>query len=337
QDEKPSLYLYGQQIGDHIQYGLVAAVHVDDYFEGKIRIHELTREEKEYDRINHIEATNANTGLVFLTYKAQKTIDTILEKEIKKKPLYHFTASNGIIHRFWIINHEQTIITLIKAFEKISQVYVADGHHRSKSAAIVGKHRREANPNHTGNEEYNWFLAALFPHNHLKILDYNRAVKDLNGLTKEAFLEKINQAFTVKKVCCAEQAKPKEKHVIGMFLQGDWYTLKAFPGIFDENDPIDRLDVSILHKNLLSPLLHIGDPRTDKRIEFIGGIRGLTYLENLVNSGTMAVAFALYPPTIEDLMLIADAGKQMPPKSTWFEPKLLSGLIIHTLDDSCNF
>ncbi|MDK2975657.1 MAG: hypothetical protein PWP06_132 [Candidatus Marinimicrobia bacterium] len=332
-DEKPVLYLYGQQMKDHTQYGLVAAVHVDDYLEGNIKIHELTREEKEKDRIRHVETTNANTGPVFLTYQASDFIDRIVEKVRQEKPVYHFTAPDEVTHSLWIIKDHKILQALRDAFEALPCAYVADGHHRSKSAAMVGKKRREANPTHTGEEEYNWFLAVFFPHNHLKILDYNRIVKDLNGLSEKEFLKKVSQKFDVKKVCCAQAAKPTEKHRVGMYLKGEWYTLKARPGTFDESDPVERLDVSVLHRNLLTPILNIGDPRTDDRVDFVGGIRGLTELEKRVDSGDMAVAFALYPTSVEELMAIADAGKLMPPKSTWFEPKLRSGLIIHTLDD----
>ncbi|MCD6234075.1 MAG: DUF1015 domain-containing protein [Candidatus Marinimicrobia bacterium] len=332
-DEKPVLYLYGQKMGNHSQYGLVATAHVEDYLEGKIKIHELTREVKEKDRIRHVETTNANTGPVFLTYQASESIDEILEKVRQNKPVYLFTASDGVVHSLWVIEDEETLHALAKAFADLPCAYVADGHHRSKSAAMVGKRRREANPKHTGEEEYNWFLAVFFPHNHLKILDYNRVVKDLNGLSVKDFLAKVAEKFNVKKVCYAQDARPTEKHCVGMYLEGQWYTLKALPGSFDEEDPVDRLDVSVLHQNLLTPILNIGDPRTDDRVDFVGGIRGLTELEKQVDSGEMAVAFALYPTSVEELMAIADAGKLMPPKSTWFEPKLRSGLIIHTLDD----
>lgn len=332
-DEKPALYLYGQKMGDHTQYGLVAAVHVDDYLEGKIRIHELTREVKEKDRIRHIETTNANTGPVFLTYPAQEAIDAILLKEIERKPVYDFKAPDAITHILWIIQDENTMTKLVNVFRNLPCAYVADGHHRSKSAAMVGKRRREANPNHTGDEEYNWFLAVFFPHDHLKILDYNRVVKDLNGLSETDLLSKVEEKFEVIKVCCASSAKPEEKHQVGMYLGGRWYRLKARPGTVNEDDPVSRLDVSVLHQNLLTPVLNIGDPRKDDRIDFVGGIRGLAELEKRVDSGEMAVAFALYPTSVEELMAIADAGKLMPPKSTWFEPKLRSGLIIHTLDN----
>ncbi len=332
-DEKPALYLYGQKMGDHAQYGLVAVVHVDDYLEGRIRIHELTREVKEKDRIRHVETTNANTGPVFLTYQAQDVMNDILKMESQKKPAYHFTAPDGITHTLWIIQDEKILNKLVHAFGNLPCAYMADGHHRSKSAAMVGKRRREANPNHTGDEEYNWFLAVFFPHDQLKILDYNRVVKDLNGLSETDFLMKVEEKFEVKKVCCASSAKPEEKHQVGMYLGGQWFKLKARPGTVNENDPVSRLDVTVLHQNLLTPVLNIGDPRKDDRIDFVGGIRGLAELEKRVDSGEMAVAFALYPTSIEELMAIADAGKLMPPKSTWFEPKLRSGLIIHTLED----
>ncbi|MBN2601903.1 MAG: DUF1015 domain-containing protein [Candidatus Marinimicrobia bacterium] len=332
QDNNDCLYVYRQIMGDHEQYGLVVDASVDDYLNGKIKIHELTRELKEKDRINHVKYTNANTGPVFLTYLANTSIDEIVATVITGQPEYDFTADDGIRHTVWIINTNETIQSIITQFDQIPASYVADGHHRSKSAAMVGDMRRKENSNHSGNEEYNWFLAVLFPHNQLNIIDYNRVVTDLNGLSKDAFFQKISEKFTVTPVCCKDSAKPKEVNSFGMYLSHQWYVLNAKPGIFNQTDPVDSLDVSILTKNILKPILGIGDLRKDERVDFIGGIRGLGELEKRVDSGEMAVAFALFPVSIEQLMAIADAGQIMPPKTTWFEPKLRSGLVVHSLE-----
>lgn len=332
QDDSECIYVYRQIMNNHEQYGLVVDASVDDYLTGKIKIHELTREVKEKDRINHVKYTNANTGPVFLTYNADQTIDQVVAKVVQSQPEYDFTADDGIRHTVWVIKDSATIKALIEQFEQIPFTYVADGHHRSKSAAMVGEMRRKANPNHTGNEEYNWFLAVLFPHNQLQIIDYNRVVKDLNGLGEQEFLDKIAEKFTVTPVCCHGAAKPKNANSFGMYLNRQWYVLDAKPGTFNPDDPVDSLDVSILTKNILQPILGIGDLRKDERIDFVGGIRGLGELEKRVDSGEMAVAFALYPVSIRQLMAIADAGQIMPPKTTWFEPKLRSGLVVHSLD-----
>jgi uncharacterized protein (DUF1015 family) len=331
-EKQPALYIYRQTMGEHQQYGLVAVAHIDDYLEGKIRIHELTREVKERDRISHVDVTNANTGPVFLTYPAEANIDRMIASETEKMPIYDFIAPDGIGHTVWHIGNVDTIFGLMQAFSRIPYTYVADGHHRSKSAAMVGEMRRKANPNHTGEEEYNWFLTVLFPHNQLKILDYNRVVKDLNGLSINDFLKKLEAKFQVEKVCCRDSAKPQKPGQFGMYLDKQWYRLEANENILHTEDPVRSLDVSILQEELLTPFLNIGDPRKDERIDFIGGIRGLAELEKRVDSGEMAVAFALYPTSIEQLMAIADAGAIMPPKSTWFEPKLRSGLLVHDLD-----
>lgn len=331
-EKQPSLYIYRQTMGAHQQYGLVAVAHIDDYLEGKIRIHELTREVKERDRINHVNVTNANTGPVFLTYPADANIDRMIALETEKMPLYDFIAPDGIGHTVWRIDNVDTIFGLMQAFSRIPYAYVADGHHRSKSAVMVGEMRRKANPKHTGNEEYNWFLTVLFPHNQLKILDYNRVVKDLNHLSIKDFLKKVEAKFQVVKVCCRDSAKPQKSGQFGMYLDKQWYGLQAKEAILHREDPVRSLDVSILQEELLTPILNIGDPRKDERIDFVGGIRGLAELEKRVDSGEMAVAFALYPTSIEQLMAIADAGAIMPPKSTWFEPKLRSGLLVHALD-----
>lgn len=332
QDPQECLYVYRQIMDGHEQYGLVVDAAVDDYLDGNIKIHELTRAAKEKDRINHVNYTNANTGPVFLTYRADEEIDEIVKKVVNAEPEYDFTAADGVRHTLWVVDNGATITSMIRNFERIPHSYVADGHHRSKSAAMVGEMRRKANPRHTGKEEYNWFLAVLFPHNQLQIIDYNRVVRDLNGLSEPEFLEKIAAKFTVTAVDSRESAKPPAANSFGMYLNRRWYRLHAKPGIFNPGDPVDSLDVSILSKNILQPVLGIGDLRTDERIDFVGGIRGLGELEKRVDTGEMAVAFALYPVSIEQLMAIADAGQIMPPKTTWFEPKLRSGLIIHSLE-----
>jgi len=332
QDDQECIYVYRQIMVEHQQYGLVVDASVGDYLEGKIRIHELTREDKERDRFNHVKFTNANTGPVFLTYPAVKQIDDIVNSATQGKPTYDFIANDGIQHTVWIINNPDSIKLLIKHFDRIPITYVADGHHRSKSAAMVGEVRRQSNPEHTGKEEYNWFLAVLFPHNQLKILDYNRLVKDLNGLSEAEFIAKISKKFEILPVPNHSSAKPKSANNFGMYLKNQWYLLKAKSGTFNLEDPIESLDVSILTYNILQPILKIGDLRKDQRIDFVGGIRGLAELEKRVNSNEMAVAFALYPISVTQLMAIADAGQILPPKTTWFEPKLCSGLIIHALD-----
>ena len=332
QEEQEALYLYRQIMNGHEQYGLVVDASVQDYLNGKIKIHELTRAKKEQDRIKHVKTTNANTGPVFLTYRAREEIDQSVSEVAQEDPVYDFTAEDGVQHTLWIIKDQNKIDAFIQQFDQIPYTYVADGHHRSKSAAMVGQMRREENPNHTGNEEYNWFLTVLFPHDQLQILDYNRVVKDLNGLSKENYIEKIQTKFDIEKVKNRKTAKPSEKHIFGMYLNGDWYQLSTKDDTFNDSDPVERLDVSILQNNLLSPILDIGDPRKDTRIDFVGGIRGLQELEKRIDSGEMKIAFALYPTSVEELMDIADAEKLMPPKSTWFEPKLRSGLIVHDLE-----
>ncbi len=331
QDDKPCYYLYKLQMNGIVETGLVVGASVEDYENEIIKKHEYTRAAKEADRIKHVETLNANTGPVFLTFKAKKEIEDFFNEVQKKPPVYDFMKEDGVVHKFWIIDNDDDIKKITELFAGVDSLYIADGHHRAASAAKVGEKRRANNPNHTGEEEYNWFLAVIFPHNHLHIMDYNRVVKDLNNHTKEEFIEKVKENFTVEE--CAENKpyKPDQKHRFGMYLDGKWYKLEAKEGSFDENDLVASLDVSILQNNLLTPILGIGDPRKDKRIDFVGGIRGLYELEKRVNAGE-AVAFSLFPTSIEDLMKIADAHKVMPPKSTWFEPKLLSGLIVHLLD-----
>lgn len=334
QDETPCLYIYKQVMLGRAQIGIVGCASIDDYRNNTIRKHELTRADKEQDRINHVDYCDANTGPIFLTYRAQTDINALVAAQMAAKPpVYDFTSDDGITHTVWVIDDAPVIEKLTAAFGGIESMYIADGHHRCASAVHVGQMRREAKPDYDGSEEFNYFLSVIFPDEQLFIMDYNRIVKDLNGNTKEKFLDKVGEAFTVTAYAGAGALKPEEKHTYGMYLDGKWYLLKAKPGSFDQVDPVAQLDVSILQNNLLHPILDIGDPRTDKRIDFVGGIRGLNALTKRVDSGEMAVAFSMYPTTMEDLMHIADDGAIMPPKSTWFEPKLRSGLFVHKLSE----
>lgn len=329
QDEEPRFYIYRLIMDGREQTGVVGCASIDDYLSSHIKKHELTRAEKEEDRIRHVDTCNANTGPIFLTYREQEGISAAVDSwTTKHAPVYDFTSEDGIRHIVWVVDEEKMIRKMEAAFGAVSDFYIADGHHRAASAVKVGLKRREENPGYTGEEDFNFFLAVLFPDSELCIWDYNRVVKDLNGMTKEGFLAAVHQDFVVESV--DGQVKPAKKHTFGMYLDGAWYRLTAKPGTFDEGDPVGRLDVDILQHNLLTPVLGIGDPRKDNRIQFVGGIRGLGELEKMVD-GDFAVAFSLYPTTIDDLMNIADSGKTMPPKSTWFEPKLRSGLFIHTL------
>jgi len=325
QDEGPRLYLYTQVMSGRQQHGLVACVSIDDYLNGTVKKHELTREDKERDRTRHIETLSAQTGPVFLFYKEDRFKKVLFEEALRIEPVYDFTASDGIRHILRVIENINLIESFRKAFAK-DILYIADGHHRAASGAKVGFKRREENPGHTDDEEYNWFLAVIFPHEQLQILAYNKVVKDLNGLTKEAYLLKISKQFTVQE---SGVKVPAAIHQFSMYLDRQWYLLTPLFTITD--DPIESLDVQILQNRLLDPILGIQDPRTDKRIDFIGGIRGTQELEKLVDSGDYQVAFSMYPTTIEQLISVADAGKIMPPKSTWFEPKLRSGLVVHLL------
>ena len=325
------LYIYAQAMDGRRQYGIVGCASVDDYFNNIIRKHELTRPDKEEDRKNHIRYSNLNYEPVFFAYPNHTAIDELVEEVVKATPEYDFVSDDGIGHTFWVINDEATIQKLTDLFSKIKFTYVADGHHRTAAAALVGKEKREANPHHTGNEEYNFFLAALFPDNQLAIMDYNRVVKDLNGLTSADFLKRLEENFIVDEKGHAV-SKPDQLHRFGMYLEGNWYSLTARPGTFRNDDPIGVLDVTILSEQILIPILNIMDLRTDKRIDFVGGLRGLGELEKRVNSGEMKVAFALYPVTMKQLIDIADSGKIMPPKTTWFEPKLRSGLVLHSIE-----
>jgi len=327
EDQQPNFYLYAQTMDGRTQYGFVGLASVDDYWNDVIKKHEKTRKDKEEDRANHVRYTNSHSGPIFLTFRDNNILQTIIDKYLKTTPNTDIITNDNIRHQVWLIDNNEDIHTIQNTFAEMPNLYVADGHHRSAAAAIVGRERREANPNHTGDEEYNFFLAVAFPASHLKILDYNRVVKDLNGLTNDEFLSKLNQHFKVVETCC--RFKPEQKGHYGMYLDGKWYALKANPELLNNPDPIESLDVSILQKYVLSEILGIHDPRTDKRIDFVGGIRGLTELEKRVDSGEMKVAFALYPTSIDELIKIADTGKIMPPKSTWFEPKLRDGLFVH--------
>ena len=331
QDDKPCFYLYQLKMGDIVETGFVVGASVEDYENGIIKKHEYTRAEKEADRIKHVETLNANTGPVFLTFRAVEEIENLINELQKKTPVYDFMKEDGVVHRFWIIDEDENIRKITELFAKVPALYIADGHHRAASAARVCEKKRADNPNHTGEEEYNYFLSVVFPHNHLHIMDYNRVVKDLNQLSKEEFLLRVEENFSIEEYSDSTPYKPEKKHTFGMYLDGKWYKLQAKQGTFNEDDIVESLDVSILQNNLLTPILGIGDPRKDKRIDFVGGIRGLEELKRRVDNGE-AVAFSMYPTSIEDLMKIADANKVMPPKSTWFEPKLLSGIIVHLLD-----
>ena len=332
QDKKPHFYIYAQTMKGRTQYGIVGCASVDDYTKGIIKKHELTRTDKEQDRMAHVRVNNANIEPVFLTYPAVKEIDDIVSNIVtKEKPEYDFIAEDGFGHHFWIIKKPQTNLLIEKLFaEKIPFTYVADGHHRTAAAALVGKEKRENNPSHNGTEEYNYFLAVHFPSDQLKIIDYNRTIKDLNGLSSLEFLKRLECGFVIGEKG-SKTYKPKKLHNFSMYLDGNWYSLTAKTGTYDDNDPIGVLDVTILTNQILSPILDIQDLRRSKRIDFVGGIRGLDELRKRVDSGEMKVAFALYPVSMDQLIKIADSGNIMPPKSTWFEPKLRSGLVIHLL------
>ncbi|MDR3271024.1 MAG: DUF1015 family protein [Peptococcaceae bacterium] len=331
QENSACLYIYRQVMDGRPQTGLVGCTSIDDYLANAIKKHELTRADKEQDRIRHVDICDANTGPIFLTYRAQAAINNRVNQWMEQHDaVYDFISDDGIGHTVWIIDDPAVIAALTDAFARVESLYIADGHHRSASAVQVGLKRREQFPDYDGNEEFNFFLSVLFPDEQLYIMDYNRVVRDLNGLTVTDFLERVKERFLVQEHLGKEPFKPEQKHTFGMYLHAKWYKLTAKEGSYDPKDPVGRLDVSIMQNNLLQPILGIEDPRKDKRIDFIGGIRGLRELEKRVTSG-MKVAFSLYPTTVEDLMSIADAGAIMPPKSTWFEPKLRSGIFIHAL------
>ncbi|HEY3446770.1 MAG TPA: DUF1015 family protein [Myxococcales bacterium] len=326
-DAKPCFYLYRQKMGDHSQVGLVAGASVDEYQSGLIKKHELTRADKEDDRTKHIDLLHANDEPVFLTYPAKKSIDALVAKHTAQKPTYDFTTEDKISHTFWVVEAAADVAELEKEFKAIPALYVADGHHRSAAASRVRElNKQRRGGKHTGNEEYNFFLAVIFPSDQMYIMDYNRLVKDLNGLTPDEFKKKVEAKFSWEH---SDQKKPTKLHQFGMYLDGHWHQLTAKPGTFDEKDPVASLDVAILQTNLLDPILGIKDPRKDKRIDFVGGMRGMGELEKRAGSGEMKVAFSMYATGIEQLIAIADAGQIMPPKSTWFEPKLRSGLVVH--------
>ena len=329
-EEKPALYLYRQRMGDHVQTGLVAGTSVDEYEADLIKKHEHTRPVKEDDRTRHIDALDANTGPVFLTYKARPEIDALVERLTTADPTYDFVAPDGIRHVLWVVDSPADRDALVDVFAEVPELYVADGHHRSAAGTRIRALRRDANPDHTGDESYNFFLSVIFPDNQMMILDYNRVVRDLNGLDQDAFVTSLGERFEMEPT---EDGRPARRRCFGMYLGGRWYRLTAKDGSFPADDPVSSLDVAILQDNLLAPVLGIGDPRSDERIDFVGGIRGLEELERKVDSGECAVAFALHPTSIEQLFSVADAGLVMPPKSTWFEPKLRSGLIVRPLSD----
>jgi uncharacterized protein (DUF1015 family) len=331
QDDEEYYYIYSQEMNGRRQYGLVGSASVEDYFNNVIKKHELTRPDKEEDRKNHIRYSHLNYEPVFFAYPHLAALDEITNSQIKNPPEYDFTSDDGIRHTFWVIRDKKTIYGITNHFKSLPATYVADGHHRTAAAALVGREMKEKNPNHTGEEEYNYFLAVHFPENQLQIMDYNRVVKDLNGITSEEFINAIKTHFEVEEKG-ASQFKPTQLHEFGMYLEKKWYSLKAKEGTYDDKDPIGVLDVTILSNRILEPVLNIKDLRTDKRIEFVGGLRGLGELEKRVESGEMKVAFALFPVTMKQLIDIADNDLIMPPKVTWFEPKLRSGLILHSLD-----
>lgn len=331
QDEKEQYYLYAQTMDGRTQYGLVVGASVDDYLTGKIKKHELTRKEKEVDRMHHIEINNANIEPVFLSFPTNEVLERVIAQTAKTQPEYDFVSEDGIGHTLWCISDDAVINEITEAFAKIPYLYIADGHHRTAAAAHVGEEKAKADPNHTGKEEYNYLLAVCFPESHLKVMDYNRVVKDLNGLTDEEFLQKVGEKFVVEEKG-TEIYRPAALHNFSLYLGGKWYSLTAKEGTNDDNDPIGVLDVKISSDYILRDILNIVDLRTDKRIDFVGGIRGLGELKDRVDSGEMKMALALYPVTMRQIIDIADSGNIMPPKATWFEPKLRSGLIIHKLD-----
>ena len=331
QDTQDCYYIYAQTMDGRTQYGFVVGASVEDYLTGRIKKHELTRREKEADRMHHIEINNANIEPVFLAFPDNSILEDIIDRTAQTTPEYDFVSEDGIGHTLWVIKDQETIDTITKEFGEIPYLYIADGHHRTAAAAHVGEEKAKADPNHNGNEEYNYLLAVCFPQSHLKVMDYNRVVVDLNGNTEEQFLEKLADKFIVEDKG-AEIYKPEKLHNFSLYLAGKWYSLTAKEGTYDDNDPIGVLDVTISSDYILRDILGITDLRTDKRIDFVGGIRGLGELKQRVDSGEMKMALALYPVTMKQIIDIADSGKIMPPKATWFEPKLRSGLIIHKLD-----
>ncbi|MFN8154319.1 MAG: DUF1015 family protein [Bacteroidia bacterium] len=331
QDATDCYYIYSQTMNGRTQYGIVGCAAVDDYMNDVIKKHELTRPDKEEDRKNHVRVGNMNAEPVFFAYPNVPALDVIVNEVVKAKPEYDIVTDDGIGHTFWVVSDAATVQQITDHFANIPATYVADGHHRTAAAALVGKERRDKNPNHNGTEEYNFFLAVHFPDNQLFIMDYNRVIKDLNNMSADELISKLGESFTIEKKGAAEY-RPAKLHEFSMYLDGNWYALTAKPGTYNDNDPIGVLDVTILSERVLAPLFNITDLRKDKRIDFVGGLRGLGELKRRVDAGDMKVAFALYPVTMKQLIDIADSGKIMPPKTTWFEPKLRSGLVIHELD-----
>ena len=329
-DEKPCYYIYAQTMGSRTQYGFVLCAHAQDYVEGRIKKHELTRKDKEDDRMVHVEIQSANIEPVFFAFKHQSELEDIIDRTVKGPSEYSFTDENGFGHELWVISDDALIERISELFtEKVDAFYIADGHHRSAAAARVGAERAKKNPAHTGNEEYNYFMAVCFPEDQLKVMDYNRVLRDLNGLQPTQVIGMLGEKFDV--MCMGEEIwAPDELHSFSMYLEGKWYQLKARPGTYDDSDPIGVLDVTILSNHVLDAIFGIKDLRTDSRIDFVGGIRGLGELKRRVDSGEMKIAFALYPVSMKQITDIADTGNIMPPKTTWFEPKLRSGLAIHT-------
>jgi uncharacterized protein (DUF1015 family) len=328
QDSQPLFYFYRQVMEDHSQTGLVSCVSALDYENDVIKKHEHTREAKEKDRVRHIEAQNAQSGPVFLTYRDLDAVSDIQERVCSGESLYDFTAEDGVRHTFWKVPAEDQAAGIIQAFAALPTLYVADGHHRSAAGTIVARKRRQSNPNHTGEEEYNFFLAVLFPKSHMKILPYNRVVTDLAGLSEESFMTRVGQTF---EIIAGADPSPQAPRRYSMYISGSWFGLHPREGTYDPSDPVGSLDASILQSNLLSPVLGIDDPRKSERIDFVGGIRGTAELQRLVDSGEYSVAFSMYPTTVDQLISVAESGKVMPPKSTWFEPKLRSGIVVHVL------
>jgi uncharacterized protein (DUF1015 family) len=332
QDKKDAYYVYAQTMNGKTQYGLTVACHTDDYMQGKIKKHELTRPDKEDDRMIHVRNQNANIEPVFFAYPANNEIDEIVDNVVKsKRPEYDFVADDGFGHHLWVIDDDNTVNQITSIFSRMPALYVADGHHRTAAAARVGQEKKSKNPKHTGEEEYNYFLAVIFPDDQLTIIDYNRLVKDLNGLTPTQLIERLKEFFDVEEKG-ADIYKPCKLHNFSMYLEGKWYSLTAKTGTYNDNDPIGVLDVTVLSNLVFDKILGITDLRTSKRIDFVGGIRGLGELKRRVDNGEMAAAFALYPVSMKQLIDIADTGNIMPPKTTWFEPKLRSGLVIHKLE-----
>lgn len=332
QDATPKYYIYAQTMNGHTQYGLVVGAFVDDYMSGAIKKHELTRRDKEEDRMKHVRVCNANVEPVFFAYPDNAELEALVARYTAEKPVYDFVAPiDGFGHQFWVIDNEADIETVTTLFDKMPSLYIADGHHRSAAAALVGAEKAKADAQRTGQEEYNFFMAVCFPASQLTVLDYNRVVKDLNGLSSEQFLQRLAEHFVVKDMG-VEVYKPTRLHNFSLYLDGHWFSLDAKPGTYDDTDPIGVLDVDISSRLILDEILNIGDLRSSKRIDFVGGLRGLEELKRRVDSGEMRAALALYPVSMKQIMDIADSGKIMPPKATWFEPKLRSGIVIHKLD-----